>query len=51
VHINNKKKAGPKPDAIKIDGDWQQAMGKAMKKKRPVDGWPSSKVTEKTKKS
>ncbi len=26
-----KKKTGPKPDNIKIEGDWELAMGKAIK--------------------
>ena len=36
-----KKQSGPKPDHLKLDEDsWQDAMGKAMKKKRPKEGWP-----------
>ena len=35
---------GPKPDAVKIEGDWEEAMGKAMKKPRPKDGWPDETV-------
>ncbi len=38
----NKKKTGPKPDNIKIEGGWKAAMGKAIKKERPKDGWPKS---------
>lgn len=34
------KKTGPKPEHLKIEGDWESAMGKAIKKKRPKDGWP-----------
>ena len=34
----------PKPDRVKIDGDWENALGKALKKKRPKDGWPSGKI-------
>lgn len=26
-----KKKTGPKPDNLKIEGDWENAMGKAIK--------------------
>lgn len=36
----HKKKRGPKPDTIKIEGNWQTAVGKALKKKRPEKGWP-----------
>jgi hypothetical protein len=35
-----KNKTGPKPDTLVIEGDWQNAMGKAIKKKRPKGGWP-----------
>jgi hypothetical protein len=35
-----KKKPGPKPKAVEIDGDWREAMKKALKKKRPKEGWP-----------
>lgn len=36
-----KKKPGPKSDRLKIPGEnWRDAMGKALKKKRPKKGWP-----------
>lgn len=35
-----RKKPGPKPDKVKIEDDWEKAMDKALKKKRPKDGWP-----------
>lgn len=31
---------GPKPDSVKIDMDWQDAIGKALKKPKPEGGWP-----------
>jgi len=31
---------GPKPDLLKIDGDWQDAVKKSLAKKKPVTGWP-----------
>lgn len=34
------QKTGPKPDRVKIDTDWKDAVGKALKKERPKDGWP-----------
>lgn len=34
------KKSGPKPERLKINENWKDAMGKALKKKRPADGWP-----------
>ena len=35
------KQPGPKPDRLHIDGDWEEAVKKALKKKRPKEGWPS----------
>jgi hypothetical protein len=29
------KKRGPKPERVKIDGDWQAAMAKALRKPMP----------------
>lgn len=37
----NKGKTGPKADTVKIAGDWEKAVGKALKKKRPATGWPN----------
>ncbi len=34
------KNPGPKPERLKLEGDWQQAAKKALKKKRPKGGWP-----------
>jgi len=34
------KRAGPEPERVQIEGDWKKAVGKALKKKRPKDGWP-----------
>jgi hypothetical protein len=31
---------GPKPDLLKIDGDWEQAVKKSLDKKKPAEGWP-----------
>lgn len=33
-------KRGPKPDTLKIEGDWKNAVKGALKKKRPEKGWP-----------
>ena len=35
-----KHKTGPKPERIKLDGNWRDAMEKVLKKKRPAEGWP-----------
>jgi hypothetical protein len=29
------KKRGPKPETLKVDGDWKAAISKAMKRGRP----------------
>lgn len=31
---------GPDPDRLKIDGDWKDAIGKALDKEKPPEGWP-----------
>jgi hypothetical protein len=36
----NSEKTGPKPERVKIEGDWENAMSKALKKERPKAGWP-----------
>ncbi len=37
----SKTKRGPKPETVKIEGDWKGAMGKALKKAAPAAGWPT----------
>jgi hypothetical protein len=34
---------GPKPDTLKIEGKWQDAVKKSLTKKKPADGWPKEK--------
>lgn len=36
-----KKKPGPEEDRLKIEGDWEDAVAKAMGKPRPEQGWPN----------
>jgi hypothetical protein len=31
---------GPKPDMLKIAGNWQKAIKKSLGKKKPHEGWP-----------
>jgi len=31
---------GPKPDTLKIKGDWRSAVKKSLMKKKPAEGWP-----------
>lgn len=33
-------KPGPKPETLKIEGDWREAVKKSLAKKRPAEGWP-----------
>lgn len=33
-------KSGPEPDRLKIEGDWEEAIKRALAKKRPPQGWP-----------
>jgi hypothetical protein len=43
-HKRSRKKAaavrGPKPEMLKIEGDWQDAVKKSLEKKKPATGWP-----------
>jgi hypothetical protein len=36
-------KRGPKPDLLKIEGDWKDAVKKTLEKKKPAAGWPKEK--------
>jgi hypothetical protein len=33
-------KTGPKPETLKIEGKWQDAIKKSLTKKKPIVGWP-----------
>jgi len=35
-----KSKRGPKPEVLKLNGDWKDAIKRAFQKKRPKQGWP-----------
>jgi hypothetical protein len=41
-------KRGPKEDRVKIEGDWEAAIDKALTKKRPKEGWPKEKPAKKS---
>ena len=32
---------GPEPERLKIDGNWVKAVGSALRKPKPTEGWPS----------
>jgi hypothetical protein len=31
---------GPKPDQLKLEGNWRDAVKKSLTKKKPESGWP-----------
>jgi hypothetical protein len=35
-----KAKPGPKPEVLKIHGNWMAAIRKSLKKRKPPEGWP-----------
>jgi hypothetical protein len=34
------RKRGPEPDSLKIEGEWEDAVKRALQKKHPASGWP-----------
>jgi hypothetical protein len=36
------EKRGPKPDLLKLVGDWGEAVKKTFAKKKPATGWPKA---------
>jgi hypothetical protein len=38
-----KKIPGPKPEVLKLEGNWKDAIKESLKKRRPPEGWPESK--------
>jgi hypothetical protein len=37
---NKSATPGPKPELLKLKGNWQSAMKKSLQKKKPPEGWP-----------
>jgi hypothetical protein len=37
---SKKAKPGPAAQTLKLEGDWQENIKKAMTKKKPTGGWP-----------
>jgi hypothetical protein len=35
-----KAQPGPTPETLKIEGDWKDAVKKALRKTPPAKGWP-----------
>lgn len=44
---DDKNPPGPEPERVKIDDDWKSAIGRALRKKRPKEGWPQPEKEEK----
>jgi hypothetical protein len=40
-------KPGPKPDQLKIEGNWEDAVKKAVNKEKPEGGWPKEDKSKK----
>lgn len=38
--LRKSAKPGPKPQMLKIKGNWEAAVTKSFKKKKPLEGWP-----------
>jgi len=38
------EKPGPKPEVLKIDCNWKDAIKKSLEKKKPPGGWPKDDV-------
>jgi hypothetical protein len=38
--VSSPHKPGPKPDTLKLTGDWKKALKKSLSKKKPAAGWP-----------
>jgi hypothetical protein len=41
--MSKRKKSGPSPNHLKIKGNWEDAVKKAIAKKKPPEGWPDKK--------
>lgn len=39
----DKLKTGPKAERLKLKGNWEGLVGKALKKQRPAKDWPKAK--------
>lgn len=43
VNADDDNKTGPKPQTVKVSKDWESAVGEALNKEKPAQGWPSPK--------
>jgi hypothetical protein len=44
-----KNKPGPKADHLKLEGNWEEVVKKAIRKKKPEEGWPGEQEKPKPK--
>lgn len=35
-----KAKPGPKPETLKLKGEWHRAIKRSLAKRKPPEGWP-----------
>jgi hypothetical protein len=35
-----KNTPGPAPERLKIEGDWESAVGRSLRVVKPAEGWP-----------
>jgi len=35
-----RKRPGPAPEALRIEGNWKDALKGALQKVKPAEGWP-----------
>jgi hypothetical protein len=47
--MKKKKTPGPKPEILRIEGNWKDAIKKSFRKEKPVTGWPEPKPKKKLK--
>jgi len=40
VSMRKGKTRGPKPQVLKIEGNWEEAVTQSFRKKKPPGGWP-----------
>lgn len=40
-----KKKPGKPPETVRIEQDWEDAVGQAIQKPKPEEGWPKPEPT------
>jgi len=37
---SRKAAPGPKPNVLKLHGNWKNAVKQSLQKKKPAEGWP-----------